>query len=113
MYLGTASQARGDFEYEVWAQLGLNHITGYPPYNWWDWTTDRLAAYREKVNSYGIELDMVRMPMTPYSIDSEVAQSGTPHIMLGKSPERDRELDFVCEILRMCSEVGIRACSTT
>ena len=97
MYLGTASQARDEFEYEVWAQLGLYHITGYPPYNWWDWTTDRLAEYREKVNSYGIELDMVRMPMTPYSIDSEVAQSGTPNIMLGKSPERDREIDFVCE----------------
>jgi mannonate dehydratase len=108
MYLGTASQARDDYDYEVWAQLGLNHITGYPPYNWWDWTTDRLSAYREKVNSYGIELDMIRMPMTPYSIDSEVAQSGTPNIMLGKSPERDREIDLVCNILRMCSEAGIR-----
>ena len=110
MYLGTASQARGDFEYEVWAQLGLNHITGYPPYKLVG-LDNRPAGLRTARRSTrtASKLDMVRMPMTPYSIDSEVARSGTPHIMLGKSPaSATASLISSAKSCACAPEVGIR-----
>jgi mannonate dehydratase len=109
MYIGTQTQPRDDSDYEVWAQLGVKHITGSPPGPWSEWTVDDLSAYRDKVESYGIELDMVSLPLTPHSIDSPEAQAGTPNIMYGKSPERDRDLELICDIVRMAAEVNIRA----
>lgn len=108
MYIGTQTSPTHDSDYDVWAQLGVTHITGSPAGSWTDWTVNDLAAFREKVNSHGIELDMVSLPLTPHSIDSPEAQAGTPNIMYGKSPERDEEIDLICDIVRMASEVGIR-----
>lgn len=108
MYIGTQTRPRDDSDYEVWAQLGVKHITGSPPGPWRKWAVDDLAAYRDKVNSYGIELDMVSLPLTPHAIDSLEAQAGTPNILYGRSPERDGEIDLICDIVRMAAEVGIR-----
>ena len=109
MYIGTQNVARDDSDYEVWAQLGVRHITASPSVPWNEWTVSKLAAFRDKVNSYGIELDMVSLPLTPSSIDSSEARAGTPNIMYGKSPERDQEIDLICNIIQMANEVGIRA----
>lgn len=108
MYIGTQTRPRDDADYEVWAQLGVKHITGSPLGPWSEWTVNELAAYRDKVNSYGIELDMVSLPLTPYAIDSPEAQAGTPNILYGRSPARDEEIDLICDIVRMAAEVGIR-----
>jgi mannonate dehydratase len=106
MYVGTQVGARDDTDFEVWAQLGVHNICSDPPVkNPHEWTRDDLARHREKVNSYGIELDMVQIPLS--STPLEVSQS--PNVMLGKSPERDREIESIQNIMKMCSEVGIPA----
>lgn len=109
MYIGTQTVARDDSDYEVWAQLGVRHITASPSAPWNEWTVSELSVFKDKINSYGIELDMVSLPLTPSSIDSSEARSGTPNIMYGKSPERDQEIDLICNIIQMANEVGIRA----
>ena len=105
MYVGTQVAARNDSDFEQWAQLGVMNVCSDPPGNPADWTIDDLKRHREKVNSYGIELDMVQIPLSSTPLD----RSQSPNIMLGKSPERDREIDSIQNIIRMCGEVGIPA----
>lgn len=109
MYIGTQSVARNDSDYEVWAQLGIKHITASPSLPWNEWTVEKLSSFREKINSFGIELDMISLPLTPQSIDSDHAKSGTRNILYGKSPERDKEIELICNIILIANKVGIRA----
>ncbi len=109
MYVGTQVGARDDSDYKVWAQLGLKHICGYPPGNWWSWTRPVLEAYKEKVEKFGLTLDMTTLPLNSSRIDSPTAKSETPNVMLGKSPERDREIEAINKFIENCARVGIPA----
>ncbi len=106
MYVGCQLQARSEDDYKVWAQLGVEHICGYPPGNPnKDWSVETLTKYREYVESFGLTLDMIPLPLG----SSEISRAENPNIMLGKSPERDREIEEICNIIRNCAEAGIPA----
>ena len=105
MYVGTQVGARNDADFEQWAQLGVVNVCSDPPGDARTWTKDDLARHREKLESYGITLDMVQIPLSSTPLDT----SQSPNIMLGKSPERDREIEVIQNIIRMCGEVGIPA----
>ena len=105
MYVGTQVAARNDADFEQWAQLGVMNVCSDPPGNPHDWTIDDLKRHRAKVNSYGIELDMVQIPLSSRVLD----ESQSPYIMQGISPERDREIESIQNIIRMCGQVGIPA----
>ena len=105
MYVGTQVGARDDQDYAMWAQLGVNNICGDAPGNPHDWTAEDLIKHREKVESYGITLDMVQLPLSSTPLD----RSQSPNIMLGKSPERDREIESIQNIIRNVSKAGIPA----
>ncbi len=38
---------------------------------------------------------------------SYITKAENPEIMLGKSPERDREIDNICQMIRNCKLAGI------
>ena len=105
MYVGTQVGARNDADFEQWAQLGVVNACSDPPGDARTWTKDDLARHREKLETYGITLDMVQIPLSSTPLDT----SQSPNIMLGKSPERDREIEVIQNIIRMCGEVGIPA----
>ena len=105
MYVGTQLQARSDDDYRVFAQLGVNHICGFPPGPSTGWTAEHLTKYREHVESFGLTMDVIPLPLA----SSEISGAENPHIMLGKSPERDREIEDICNIIRACAEAGIPA----
>jgi len=105
MYVGTKFQARSDDDYRVLAQLGVEHIHGYLPGSPTGWTTERLTEYREHVESFGLELDMLHLPFSA----RDISEADNPNVMLGKSPERDREIDFVCQAIRQAAGAGIPA----
>lgn len=105
MYVGTQARARNDDDYRVFAQLGVQHICGYPPGEPSEWTAENLTRYREHVESFGLVLDMIPLPLS----SSEVSRAENPNIILGKSPERDREIEGICNIIRACSVAGIPA----
>ena len=46
---------------------------------------------------------MVPLPMS----SNPIARAENPNILLGKSPERDRELDAICQMIRNASKAGI------
>ena len=88
------------------AAFGVNHICGRLPSAKFDenWTVDALRRKRERVASFGIDLEAVPLPLS----SSYITRSENPNIMLGKSPERDREIDDICQMIRNASQAGIR-----
>jgi mannonate dehydratase len=48
---------------------------------------------------------MIPIPLS----SSPIERVEYPNIMLGNSPERDREIDDICQMLRNCSKAGIPA----
>ena len=106
MYVGTQVAPRNDDDLRQWAQLGVNNICADPRNgNAHSWTQDDLASWREHVNSFGIELDMIQLPLSSTPIERAEA----PAIMLGVDPDRDREIDVVNNLIENCAAVGIPA----
>jgi len=105
MYIGTQIAPRDDSDYRMWAQLGVTHVCVDPPGNPHHWSLDDLQRHREHVESFGLSLDMVQLPLASRPL--EEAQS--PNILLGQSPERDRELDSICALIERLAQAGIPA----
>jgi mannonate dehydratase len=89
----------------VLAALGVNHICSRLPSAKLDdaWSVDGLSRLRERVESFGIALDVVPLPLS----SNEISRSENPNILLGKSPERDREIDDICQMIRNAARAGI------
>jgi mannonate dehydratase len=89
------------------AAFGVNHICSSLPSVKMDenWSTASLSKLRERVESYGIKLEMVPLPLSSHII----SQAEMPHIMLGKSPDRDQEIDQICQMIRNAARAGIPA----
>jgi mannonate dehydratase len=105
MYIGTQVKARDDSDYRVWAQLGVTHVCVDPPGNPHDWTLDDLLRIREHVEKFGLTLDMVQLPLSSRPVED--AQS--PNLLLGKDPERQREVDSICRLIERIAAAGIPA----
>ncbi len=105
MYLGTQIRPRDDADYRVWAQLGVTHVCVDPAGNPHDWSLDDLNRHREHVELFGLSLDMVQLPMSSAPIDKQQS----PHILLGKEPERQREIDSICALIERLAVAGIPA----
>ena len=103
MYLGTQVGARDDTDFKQWSQLGVVNICSDPGGDPHSWTKDALSKHREKVESFGLTLDMVQLPLSSTPIEN----SQSPNIMLGKSPERDREIESVQNLIKIISESEI------
>jgi len=91
----------------ILAALGVTNICSRLPSARLDdqWSVEGLTRLRERVEHFGITLDMVPLPMS----SSPIARAENPNILLGKSPERDREIDDICQMIRNASRAGIPA----
>jgi mannonate dehydratase len=89
------------------AALGVNNICSALPSERLDqqWSVEGLTKLRERVESCGINLEMVPLPLSSRYITS----AENPNLMLGKSPERDREIDNICQMIRNAARAGITA----
>jgi len=87
------------------AAMGVNNICGPLPSPALDdrWSEEGLTRLRERVESFGIRLDMLPLPLS----SSYITRAENPNIMLGKSPERDREIDSLCQMIRNAARAGI------
>jgi mannonate dehydratase len=89
----------------VLAAFGVNHICAAQPSARLDdaWSAENLIKLREQIESYGIRLDMLPLPLS----SAYITRAENPNIMLGKSPERDREIDGICQMIRNAAKAGI------
>ncbi|MCI0418914.1 MAG: mannonate dehydratase [Acidobacteria bacterium] len=92
---------------EVLCSLGVNNICSSLPSAKMDanWSVEGLTKLRERVESHGIHLDMIPLPLS----SAYITRAELPSIMLGQSPQRDRDIDSVCQMIRNASKAGIPA----
>lgn len=89
----------------VLAGFGVNHICSRLPSARFDepWSVDGLSRLRERVESFGIALDMVPLPLSSV----EISRAENPAILLARNPDRDRQIDDICRMIRNISRAGI------
>ncbi|MBB5664670.1 mannonate dehydratase [Rhizobium leguminosarum] len=104
MYLGTQVAARDDDDYRIFAQLGVKHINADPPGKPSSWTLSDLERHRDKVESFGLILDMIQLPLPSQPIE----KASYPDILLA-GPDRDRQIDAVCKLIENTAAAGIPA----
>lgn len=68
-----------------------------------DWSVESLSALRKHVESFGIKLDCVPLPMSAL----DIAKAEIPEILLAKDPARDRAIEDICTMIRNCGKAGI------
>ncbi len=104
MKLGTQHGSSNEI-LPVIAALGVTHMCSTLPSEKFDenWSAEGLIKLRERVESFGIRLEAVPLPLSSHYI----TKSENPEIMLGKSPERDRQIDDICQMIRNCAKAGI------
>ncbi|RVB80471.1 MULTISPECIES: mannonate dehydratase [unclassified Mesorhizobium] len=104
MYLGTQINARDDDDYRIFAQLGVTHISADPPGAPSSWTFDDLERHRDHVESFGLVLDMIQLPLPSQPVE----KASYPDILLAGA-DRDCQIDAVCRMIENCAKVGIPA----
>jgi len=68
-----------------------------------EWSVDALLRLRKHVESFGLKLDCVPLPMS----SREISAAEMPEILLAKDPERDRAIGDVCTMIRHAGRAGI------
>jgi len=104
MYIGSQFGHQTDEEIQVLSQLGVINVDQTPVEAWKDWTTDALEALKERWAKHGISLEMLHIPLGSRSAYDNEAGA----IFLKPSDERDRQIDWMKETVRMAGEAGIR-----
>lgn len=96
-----------DADLALFAALGVHNICSAPlgPTLNESWSVEGLTRLRERVEKFGVRLDMVPLPLS----SAYISRAENKHIMLGQSPERDREIDAICQMIRNCAKAGIPA----
>ncbi len=89
----------------LFSALGVKHICSTLPSRTFDehWSVEGLTRLRERVESHGVRLEAVPLPMSSHYID----KAENPAIMLGQSPARDRQIDQICQMIRNAARAGI------
>lgn len=102
MHVG--SQRRGDLGREhlqYFKRHGVEHIAGWPPQAKHATLADDLARAKERCSAEGVSLDVAQVPL--------LAGAPVAAILRGKSPDRDREIDYIHDLIRACASAGIPA----
>jgi mannonate dehydratase len=99
--LGTQQGAVSDAQLRFYQRFGVEAICAAPR----AWTVEEIRALKDRVEANGIALDMLDLPLGSESIESQ----RFPNIMLGRSPERDREIEEIRRMIRAAGEAGAPA----
>lgn len=68
------------------------------------WDLEDSLRKREACEKYGISLDAYHLPLSSAGIDRVII----PHIMMGKSPERDHEIEMVQQMIEVAAKTGVK-----
>lgn len=91
---------------EFWARYGVFNVDAGAPkmINGVGWDLGDAMAQRDACNKYGISMDAYHLPLSSAGIE----HISTPNIMLGKSPERDKEIEIIQQMITVASKVGVK-----
>ncbi len=105
MRLGCQSGPMTDERLNYFKRHGVDHINGYPEQlPGGGFNLESMKRLVEMCGKHGLTLDMIQFPLP----SSYIAKAQMPSIMMGK-PERDRDIDTCCQIVRDAAAAGIPA----
>ena len=112
MKVGCQHGGTGKENLEYLARHGVFNMDGGAPkfIDGVGWDLEDSLAKKEACEKYGISLDAYHLPLSSAGIE----RVGTPNIMLGKSPERDREIEMIQQMIEVASksDVGLLLTNT-
>lgn len=106
MKLGCQSGPTSDKRLQFFKRHSVTNICGYPPdpgergYS----TAEELMRLRERCEKHGVSLDMIA---PSFLASSHVDRTARPAIVLGQSPERDRDIEHIQNLIRSCAKAGV------
>ncbi len=103
---------RSDEDLTFCRQMGIEYVNAYPPLipglrglgleEEGYWNADAVARFREHVESFGLKLAAMNLPLGPTDIQKQRWSS----IMLG-TPERDHDIEQICKCIKAAGKAGI------
>jgi mannonate dehydratase len=106
MNVGCQHGGTGKSNLEFLARHGVFHMDGGSPkmIEGVGWDLEDSLAKKEACEKYGIGLDAYHLPLSSAGIE----RVDTPNIMLGKSPERDREIEMIQQMISVAGKTGVK-----
>ncbi len=106
MKVGDQTHPTNDTHLKYLARYGVRNICGYPEIQ-----GDRLSATVDELNRVvdlagknGISVDCIA---PPFLESTHIDQEKHPAIMLAQSPERDRDIESLQNLIRNCAKAGV------
>lgn len=106
MKVGCQHGGTGKENLEYLARHGVYNMDGGSPkfIEGVGWDLDDSLAKKEACEKYGINLDAYHLPLS----SAGITRVSTPNIMLGKSPERDREIEMIQQMIEVAAKTDVR-----
>lgn len=93
---------------QIWQRFGVTHVCGGPeprnPARGY-WTVEELSKVRDLCEAAKITLAMM---WEPFLNSSHVDSTDRPAILLGKSPDRDRDIECFQKHIENCAAIGVK-----
>ncbi len=104
--VGCQQGGTGKENLEYIARHGVYNLDGGSPktIEGVGWDLDDSLSKREACEKYGIGLDAYHLPLSSVGIE----HISMPNIMLGKSPERDREIEMIQQMIVVAAKTGVK-----
>ncbi|NUN03653.1 MAG: mannonate dehydratase, partial [Bryobacteraceae bacterium] len=108
MKLGCQSGPTDDRRLQFFKRHSVEHICGYPedPGNKGYYSVEDLSRLRDRCERNGVSLDMIA---PSFLASTHIDRTPRPAIMLGQSPDRDRDIEHVQNMIRNCAKAGVPA----
>jgi mannonate dehydratase len=109
MYVGCQRSPTNAEMLQFFKRHGVDHICGYPVIKEkgrGHWTVEELSRLRDLCDKHGVALDMVALPFLK---SSHIDRTDRPAIMLGKDPERKKDVEDVRKCIEACAKVKVPA----
>jgi mannonate dehydratase len=107
MHVGCQSGGTTTQNLEFKARHGVFAIDGGAPatIKGVGWDLEDSMRKRDACEKYGIKLEAYHLPLGSNGIEN----AEYPNVMLGKSPERDREIAILQQMIQVAGKAGVRA----
>lgn len=108
LYVGTQRGPTNEEMLQYFKRHGVNHICAYPPKPPYPergyWEVDELVQVKELCDKHDITIDTVA---APFLASSHIDREARPNIMLGKEPERQRDIDDINKCIENLAKAGL------
>jgi mannonate dehydratase len=110
MVLGTQRRASSAAMLQEFRRHGVERVWGYPPDPPLEsgrgyWLASEVAQTKEFIESEpGLQMHAATLPFLGSTL---IDEEDRPAIMLGKGPERDRDIDDIHKCLEACAAAGV------